>query len=219
MSHWLDKVIELLQANTADLRELARMAGGNPKIFYLGVRLSDLDVSGQNLDGMQFGDDAASQATEDVWLKLDRNEIAEFSSSIRFIKQTGKQEERLAILLKTVLSNRKFAREIVGQYGRDKAKFANLVVQDLRRILKSESKRQIKEGSFRITDVGLAHILFGRFRRGMQLNRILLLYYMAKHLHQFPDINKYLRGRFERSFSVYLDPYRDEIKRLLRSKR
>lgn len=54
MPHWLKKIATLLQAETADLRELARIAGANPKTFYRGIKLEDLDVSGQNLDGMGF---------------------------------------------------------------------------------------------------------------------------------------------------------------------
>jgi hypothetical protein len=40
MKHWLQTVITLLEADTADLRELARIAGGNPKIFYRGINLN-----------------------------------------------------------------------------------------------------------------------------------------------------------------------------------
>jgi len=56
MSHWLEKVVVLLKADTKDLRELARLAGGNPKTFYLGVDRRKIDFRGQDVQGMRFSD-------------------------------------------------------------------------------------------------------------------------------------------------------------------
>jgi hypothetical protein len=47
MTHWLDMVITLLQANTSDLRELARLAGADPKTFYQGIEIERLDLLGK----------------------------------------------------------------------------------------------------------------------------------------------------------------------------
>ena len=54
MSHWLDKVIVLLEADTSSLRELALLAGGDPRSFYLGSKMEDVDWSNQDLQGMLF---------------------------------------------------------------------------------------------------------------------------------------------------------------------
>jgi hypothetical protein len=54
--HWLEKAAELLQAPTADLRELAYLAGADPKTFYRGISLKDVDVTGQNIEGLEFLD-------------------------------------------------------------------------------------------------------------------------------------------------------------------
>jgi tetratricopeptide (TPR) repeat protein len=54
MEHWLSIALRILEADTADLRKLARIAGGNPKTFYRGTRLTDVDVTGQDIDGMEF---------------------------------------------------------------------------------------------------------------------------------------------------------------------
>lgn len=43
-----------MNADTADLRELARLAGGNPRNFYVGTSLDGGDISGQDLRGMRF---------------------------------------------------------------------------------------------------------------------------------------------------------------------
>jgi hypothetical protein len=61
VSHWLDKVVTLLQAGTTDLRELARMAGGNEKTFYLGIDIEKLDLSQQDLRGIEFTDWVVTQ--------------------------------------------------------------------------------------------------------------------------------------------------------------
>lgn len=54
MSHWLQTVIDLLEAETSNLRELAILAGADPRTFYVGVKLEDLDIRGQDLRGMTF---------------------------------------------------------------------------------------------------------------------------------------------------------------------
>jgi formylglycine-generating enzyme required for sulfatase activity len=43
MAHWLDKVVEILKAETADLRELARIAGYDPADFYRGTDMEGAD--------------------------------------------------------------------------------------------------------------------------------------------------------------------------------
>ncbi len=45
MSHWLDRVIDLLKADTNDLRELAKIAGGEARKRYPEVDLSDQIIS------------------------------------------------------------------------------------------------------------------------------------------------------------------------------
>jgi hypothetical protein len=72
VSHWLSKVIELLQVETADLRELARLAGGNPKTFYRGARLDGVDLRGQDLRGMQFTELGATNLLVDEGTRVDR---------------------------------------------------------------------------------------------------------------------------------------------------
>jgi hypothetical protein len=57
MLDWLQKIVTLLQADTSDLRELAHLAGADPKTFYRGIRIEDLDIAGQNLAGMKFATD------------------------------------------------------------------------------------------------------------------------------------------------------------------
>lgn len=72
MAHWLDKVVALLQAETADLRELAIIAGGNPKTFYRGASLDDVDLSDQDVRGMNLSLDL-NRVTLNARTKLDQS--------------------------------------------------------------------------------------------------------------------------------------------------
>jgi hypothetical protein len=72
MAHWLQTVVDLLQAPTTDLRELAKLAGANPKVFYRGARFRDgLDISGQDLRGMEFTDLDITKVTTDARTRVD----------------------------------------------------------------------------------------------------------------------------------------------------
>jgi hypothetical protein len=68
-----------LQIETTDLRELAKFAGGNPKTFYRGARLEGVDISGQDLRGMEFTDLQAAKIKFDKRTKLDRRYIKAIS--------------------------------------------------------------------------------------------------------------------------------------------
>jgi hydroxysqualene synthase len=71
MSHWLDKVVTLLQSDTSDLRELARIAGGDPRTFYRGANMNGSDLCGQDLRGMEFTNLDLSQIKLDDRTTLD----------------------------------------------------------------------------------------------------------------------------------------------------
>lgn len=69
MTHWLDQVVTILEADTSDLRALARLAGGDPSRFYLGASLDGVDLRGQDLRGMAFsGLSAANVLTDEMTL-------------------------------------------------------------------------------------------------------------------------------------------------------
>jgi hypothetical protein len=218
MTHWLSKVVSLFEADTADLRRLAELAGGNPQTFYRGISLKEVDTNGQNLEGMEFADNPPTLSDALLW--FGDNQLAIGLHAIKEIKKIKTQEERLAVLLRLILENRNVASEIVEFYADDKGKFATLVIRDLIDVLQSESRQLDLFGNRKIlvSDTELAHIVFSRFRRGMQMNRVLLLYNMAKHLHHFPEINSYLKSRYQRSWSMYFKPYEKEIMKLLYGK-
>lgn len=54
MPHWTKNIIDIFEADTLDLRELAIIAGGDPATFYQYTNIDTLDIRGQNLRGMTF---------------------------------------------------------------------------------------------------------------------------------------------------------------------
>ena len=212
MEHWLDKVVALLQADTADLRELARMAGGNPKTFYRGINPRELDLEGQNIEGMDFAPvhETSDDGYSGLFVPLNSEEsfLIAIDDLIHAIRRVGRQEERLALLLKLILENRSVGVSIIGAYGRDKAKYANRVLAELGRALEDERAQMslFEAGpTKRHSDDLLARILQQPFSRGMPGNRSGMLYYMAMHLSNYPKINAFLKAKLENSYSIFLN--------------
>jgi len=56
MTHWSKVVTNLLEADTKDLRQLAKIAGHDPATFYRHTSVAELNLSTQDLTGMEFLD-------------------------------------------------------------------------------------------------------------------------------------------------------------------
>ena len=54
MTHWLDGIMDILEAETTDLRELAKIAGANPETFYRGANFRKSDLRYQQLTGLDL---------------------------------------------------------------------------------------------------------------------------------------------------------------------
>ena len=62
MAHWLDGALKLLEAETADLTELARMVGADPKTFYRGADFRSADLSDEDISAFDVMGANVSQA-------------------------------------------------------------------------------------------------------------------------------------------------------------
>jgi hypothetical protein len=71
LSHWLQKVIKLFKSESVNLRDLAKLAGGDPRTFYIGANLDGADLSGQDLRGMTFSNFNVDKVKIDSKTKLD----------------------------------------------------------------------------------------------------------------------------------------------------
>src|SRR6185437_2962983 len=196
--HWLDKVVELLLVETNDLRELARIAGGDPKTFYKAVSLQDLDIDGQDIEGMEFAPtlEKNDKGFMALLVPLEKGEqaVLRLDYLIAAIKQVGRQEERLALILKLILENYINANVILETYGSDKAKYASRVLAEMRRLVRDEEAKwySLKDRLSSLRKTEFTNAIFKVFDRGMPSNRSAMLYFMSFYLAEYPEINDQL---------------------------
>lgn len=187
MTHWLAKIITLFEADTADLRELARLAGGNPEIFYRGIKLDELDIEGQNLEGMEFLPPEKPATGDQKAFDLGPHEQNLIPSHMaQKIKGARRQEERAAMLLAEFLRDRSRGMQIIDSYARDKANLTHSVLSVLRKIREEELAGKPR------TNLYIARSVSGRFARTIE-KRGILTYYFAKHLSSYPEIKAWLK--------------------------
>lgn len=107
MSHWLDKAFELIEANTSDLRELAKLSGTkNIAQFYVGANMDGVDVRGQDLTGLAFSEidrtkivfDERTVFGSDFRFKP-TNELENAIIKCRQLIENGNYEDAISILL------------------------------------------------------------------------------------------------------------------------
>lgn len=196
--HWLQKVMELLTANTSNLRELAEIAGGNPKTFYRGIDLSRLDTAGQDLSDMEFGWDAPRKP--DALPQMPGR--SEIRSSRRY-------EERLAKLILLLATDRAAGLKMLDEYGIEKSKHGTEVLADLRQWLNEDGR------SDAVSAVEIARFVRSRFSHAMPGSRAAILYYLVKHLTQVPGMRDFFAKWWSRSNSYGFAPYQREIESIL----
>jgi hypothetical protein len=181
----------LLQAETADLRELARIAGANPATFYRGIDLHDLELNGQNIEGMEFSSPPHRQNVTGYQLDLDiylPDDIDRPENTAARIKSAPRQEQRAAMLLGEFLRNRSRALQIIEKYTNDKARLTNSALNVLRDIWMEEVEGR------KFTDLQIARKVSGCFSKAED-KRAVLAYYLAKHLPLSYELKKWLREK------------------------
>jgi hypothetical protein len=189
--HWLEKVVVLLQAETGDLRELARIAGADPRIFYRGVDLHDLDLGGQDIEGMEFSHPSHRQDMTGYQLDLDvylPDDIRRPENTAAEIKSASRQEERAAWLLGEFLRNRSRALQIIEKYTNDKANLTNSALNVLRDVWMKEVQGK------RFSNLQIARKVSGCFAKAED-KRSILAYYFARHLPLNLEIRNWLRDK------------------------
>ncbi len=74
-----DRLADIIDADTGDLRVLAKKAGADPITFYRGAILQDVDLRGQDLRGLDFTGADFAGAIVDVNTRIDER-FAEHAS-------------------------------------------------------------------------------------------------------------------------------------------
>jgi hypothetical protein len=186
MTHWLDRIVALFQADTSDLRELAQIAGADPKTFYRGIDIRNLELDGQNLEGMEFSS-PSSYAPVGTQFELSLFSPNSEREIVHRIRGATRQEERVALLLAEFLRDRSRAMQIIKDYS-DKAILANSVVNLLRDIHDQELDGK------RFSNIQIARKVSGRFAKSED-KRSVLAYFFAKYLGIYPEIRTWLQGK------------------------
>jgi hypothetical protein len=184
MTHWLDMVMTLLQANTSDLRELARLAGADPKTFYKGIEIRRLDLAGQDIEGMEFSTSPETYVPVGTQLALDLEFGGSEGHLLYKVRGAPRQEERAAMILAAFLQDRNSTMRAIRSY-LDKAVLTNSVVNLLIDIWDQETEGRV------FTDLQIARRVSGRFAKSED-KRHVLTYFLAKHLGAHPTIRIWL---------------------------
>jgi len=200
MSHWLEKVLLLLRAPTSDLKALAELAGDDPRTFYRGIDLDDLEIEGQDLTGMEFGDVDADFVANDNY----RPEPYKVAATIA---KAPRQEERISLILDLILRDRNRGFEVLMEYQGEKAKFESHALKEIRSALSDSSMNN--------NQLVVASLVSKFFSYTYPMNRGRLLYFLAKHLAKYPIVNRAIRTCLSKTASMFVDEYRLRIDQLL----
>jgi hypothetical protein len=199
MAHWLDKVVTLLQAQTSNLRDLAELAGEDPRTFYRGVKLSELDIEGQDLTGMEFESYESAPVAND-------NKIESYKL-VATIAKTARQEERVALILRLILHDRAQGMAVLAHYQGDKAKFASHALQEIRSSLSNSSENN--------DQLIVAALVAKFFSYAYPMNRGRLLHFLAKHLAKYPIVNRAIRSCLNKTASMFVAEHRSQVNQFL----
>jgi hypothetical protein len=168
------------------------------------------------------------------------NSQREVAELLQRIGRCGRQEERIAIVMDSIIANRSAGLSALLQYGTDRAKFANSALDLLRGIffqrnnLASELLAQNKSTSQSelflpnlslgtreapLPEIIASHdpelmmaLLIPRlFTRQYPMSRGELLFYLSRHLAKWPKVNQAIRQSLNRTASIYVDDWREAI--------
>lgn len=135
------------------------------------------------------------------------------STLLREIKTTGRQEERISLLLRSILEDQVLGLTAVIQYQNDRANLANWVLNEIRSSLLNSYKDS------RSVEIFIAALVPKLFTKHFTLSRGELLFYLAKHLADWQRINDAIQKTLDRTRSIFVNNWRPEIQGLLHDAR
>jgi hypothetical protein len=142
---------------------------------------------------------------------VDPIQVGRVADILRRVERTGRQEERLAILLAAILKNRQEGMSALRQHQNERAKFARWAFHEVN----AKLRRQAKKDSHSSDEELIAELVPVFFRRQFPLSRGQLLSSLAKHLASWPVVNAAIERTLDRTQSMFVAFYRDEIRRQL----
>jgi hypothetical protein len=129
------------------------------------------------------------------------------------ISRTGRQEERIAILLSAILENPPVGRGALLEYQRDRAKMADWALAELRRLFTQGDFDSIHDEQL------VAAVIPKLFTQQYPMTRGDLLYALARHLGKWPQVNQAIRRSLEKTHSMYVMLWKKEIEHALNETR
>jgi hypothetical protein len=126
---------------------------------------------------------------------------------VRQIKNTGRQEERIALLISAILDDPSLGRSVLTTYQKDRAQTAAWALSELRRLFIDQN--------WKSNEQVIASMLPQLFKQQWPMTRGDLLVSLARHLGRWPQINEAIYNLFKRSQSYYVAMWSEEIKNAL----
>ena len=119
------------------------------------------------------------------------------------IGRTRRQEERVSILMSAILDNPLVGKAALLEYGKDKGKFADWTLKELRKIF--------VDTNWPSDERIIASLIPRLFTKQYPLTRGDLLFYLAKHLAKWPLINLSIKKTLDRTKSMFVDFRRRDV--------
>lgn len=194
-------VLVLLQSDTADLKELARIANRDPRYFYRGIDPSNLELSGQDIEGIEFSADDSELKQE-----MSRFSIEDVLEKGKKIGQIKRSEERVVLLMLLIFENPKLAHAVLSSISEKRSKSAAAAIAELR--LQMQKHYYETEPIDRVL---LVRAVRRHYAHTFPDSRAALFYYFVMYLSEFSDVKDYLRKSWAKSHSYAFDRYQEEI--------
>jgi DNA-binding CsgD family transcriptional regulator len=147
----------------------------------------------------------------EAWSQKDSDSktASQVEKVLKRLSVTPRQEERLAIVLKAFLSSPIVGKIVLEIYRTEKAKFAHQQFAVWRAAFPSNVRSTFETSQLAAELIRLA------VPRAYPLSKGVFLYMLAKHLWSFSLTNDVIRASLDRSVSMFVEPYRADIKKML----
>jgi hypothetical protein len=126
---------------------------------------------------------------------------------LSLVHRTGRQEERVTLLMTAILSNPPVGKSALLQYRGDRAKMATWAIAELR--------KAFIDTNWPSDERVIAALVPRLFTKQFPMARGDLLFFLAKHLGKWPQVNGAIRAVLQKTHSMFVDFWRKEIEETL----
>lgn len=209
MTHWLDRVVLILTSETADLRALAKIAGADPRTFYRGIRREDLELDGQNIEGMEFAGENATERPADEVKTSERFTPADEVQFVAGIHAASPKEERVARLVEALLLFPEDFEKILDACPHF-SMFEARAVTSLRTCIRSS--RKLSRDRY---DAAIARAMSALFNYAINDARGKFMLALASHCGSTRAIRELIEAKLDKTYSYRLLAYEKQIRAAL----